>query len=476
MDLLNPGPQQAAQRQGQIWTEDQVKQAHALAEALQKNALDTHPIYSPWEGAARMADALAGNIVQGRQAEAQREQTGYTEQQLAKTLGIPIPGQPSTSLPSAPEPQNAAPGAMGAVDPNEAAAIAHMESKGNYGEIGPHVAATNSHPAGYALGKYQVMNYDLQDRLKSAGLPPMSEQDFLRNSQAQETQFQHEFGDLRKTHSFEDAASMWHSGVPLQQATAQHRTDGYMHTKDYVAQANHFLHNLNPVSTAQAAEAPEMSPSERVDSAFGGNGGYLGNPNGPQTPVPMPRPEGMGPGAPGGGPRMPAPAPAPTPPPAGTTAPERPHIGVTPRPAGTGQPIPGTMSLQQQHAILNLIGQPATHQLGLALAQKYLMPEQVQAPTGYTYMGTPGAGFTPSQMPGLPQEAPSTTAPFGAHAPSLLPGSRGLEVTVPSVGGPGLEQLNKGGSGAFDEIKKLLDKVGPEGQKALKEYLYGGGK
>src|ERR1700746_652382 len=94
---LDPGPQQAQQRQQQLWTQNQLQQAHTLAKALQDAALNSHPIYSPWGGASRLADALAGNVVQGAQANAEREQTGYTEQQLAKTLGIPIPGQPSTS-------------------------------------------------------------------------------------------------------------------------------------------------------------------------------------------------------------------------------------------------------------------------------------------------------------------------------------------------------------------------------------------
>ncbi|HEV2484221.1 MAG TPA: hypothetical protein VGT08_01710 [Terracidiphilus sp.] len=492
MDLLNPAPQQAGQRQNQLWTANQLQQAHALAQALQDKALNSHPIYSPWEGASRMADALAGNIVQSSQANAEREQTGYTERELAKATGIPIPGQPSTALPSAPAPENANP-PPGPVSQNEKDAIAANESGGNYGTIGPHVAASNSHPAGYAIGKYQVMNYDLPDRLAKAGLPSMTEQEFLANHDAQEKQFDHEFGGLRQNHSFADAASMWHSGVPYDQAVKQGRTDGYMTTQNYVQKA---LHNLNPVGTAQAASAPaSQNAGVLTPEALAAHGqqnapsfeGRFGNqpqtfdqggsplPQGstpgtfdqrfqpmlPQTSPPPPQPPNPGPIAVPAKPHVPASAAAPAAPPG------IPHVAVTPRPAGTGQPIPGTMSLQQQHAILNLIGQPATHELGLALAKQYLLPQETNAPTGYKYMGTPGAGYTPSQMPSVPQELPSVTGPFGAHAPSFLPGSRTPQVTIPTVGGAGADA-------AGDAVKSIIEqaqKLGGEHRKALLDWL-----
>jgi hypothetical protein len=427
MDLLNPAQSQQNQRQQQLWTQNQVQQAHALAQALQSNALSDHPIYSPWAGAARLADALAGNIVQGRQAGAENAITQYSAQEHQGAFGGQggDPTVPQTS----PEGQPQA-----GVDPNEAKAIAHLESGGNYGEIGPQVAATKSHPAGYALGKYQVMNYDLANRLAAAGLPPMNEAEFLRNPDAQEKQFAHEFGGLRQNHSFEDAASMWHSGVPLSTATAEHRTDGYMHTSDYVAKAKHFLQNLNPISPAGAAEAPPISPSgepppsQMVAGGFG-QPQYLGNPNGPGVPTPMPRPAGMGPGGvpPTIAPPTPAPAPAPAAP-AGI-----PHVGVTPsgvapqpqQPPATGQPIPGTMSPAERQHIFNLMSHPATHEQGMALFNEFIKPKTEDMTTGYRYSGTPSAGYRPSQVPTTPVEQPGGQHLWGIGVPLLPPGSRG---------------------------------------------------
>lgn len=433
MDLLNPAPQQATQQQNQIWTQNQVAQAHALAQALQDKALNSHPIYSPWEGASRLADALAGNIVQRGQAGAENAITQFSTQEHQRAFGGQG-GDPTV-------PQTEGGQSSSTVDPNEAKAIAHNESGGNYGEIGPQVSATRTHPAGYAVGKYQVMNYDLPNRLAAAGLPAMSEAEFLRNPDAQEKQFAHEFGELRKTHSFEDAASMWHSGVPLSQAAKEGRSDrqpGYrgIATTDYVAKAKHFLQNLNPVSPAGAAEAStgiNPSPNERVAADMGAlpsvaspttpQNTYLGNPAGPQTPIPMPRPAGMGPGAPAAPPSPPQAA--------------RPQIQVTPQPQAaaptpqpqqppaTGQPIPGTMSQAERQHIFNLMSHPATHEQGMALFNEFIKPKTEDMITGYRYSGTPSAGYRPTQVPTTPTEQPGGQHLWGVGVPFLPPGSRG---------------------------------------------------
>jgi hypothetical protein len=439
MQGLDPAASQALQSQKQIWTQAQLKQAHDIANALSQNALSQHPIYSPWEGASRLANALASNIVQGRQAQAEHDIANYGAEHAAGAFGGA--GGDYT------QPNTAGPTTSGAVDPNEAAAIAHMESNGNYGEIGPRVAATSSHPEGYALGKYQVMNYDLQDRLKAAGLPAMSEQDFLANHDAQEAQFQHEFGNLRQNHSFADAASMWHSGVPLSQATAQNRTDGYMHTSDYVAKAQKFLSNLNPVSPAGAAEltpqalaAAGAARAPTFASRFGDQPqtfdqqgrplpqgappatfGQRFNANQVQgVPTPMPRPG------------FPNPSAAALAPP----APAIPQVSVTPRSPATGQPMQGAMTPEERAHIFALMREPSTSERGWKLFDEYIAPGERTAITGYKYMGTPGGGFRPLPEPGTPTEMPGgqQVGRVGVH---LFP--RGSRIGTPygvETGGP----------------------------------------
>jgi hypothetical protein len=453
---LNPGPQQQAQRQQQAWTQDQIKQAHDLAAALQSESLNSHPIYSPWAGAARLADALAGNIVQGRQAQAQRDiYQQQSEDNPALSLGTYGRSPPSALPGTTPE----VTGQYGA-DRNEAKAIANNESGGNYNEIGPRVAATGSHPAGYALGKYQVMNYDLPNRPAAAGPPSMSEQEFLANPDAQEKQFAHEWGNLRQSHSFADAASMWHSGVPLDQAIAQHRSDGYMTTGDYVSKAVNYLKNLNPVSPAGAAEltpqalaAAGAARAPTFASRFGSQPqtfDQTGNPlpagappstfdqrfGGPSVPVPIPRPAGMG----SGGPAPQAAVGASLPPAA--AAPPRPQVSVTPSgmeaPAQTGpnyQPgsfIPGAVDPRQVPAlkaqISRMIANPATHDQGMAWLDR-ITDKPVQLQTGHTAFGNEMTGYHVTGLPGLPQVGPHIKTPIG-EVPTVLPGSQPL--TLPT--------------------------------------------
>jgi hypothetical protein len=123
------------------------------------------------------------------------------------------------------------------------AAIAENESGGRYGEVGPQVPATRDHPSGHALGKYQVMDYDLPNRLAAAGLPAMNSAEFLRNPEAQERQFEHEFGGLMQKHgNFNDAASVWFSGRPM--AQAGNASDGYSTVPQYIAKANRTIARL----------------------------------------------------------------------------------------------------------------------------------------------------------------------------------------------------------------------------------------
>jgi lysozyme len=96
LGALNPAASEqknAAQRQG--WTQQQIEQARQIAAALNKNALNPSAIYSPWAGAARMADALVGGLTQNAANQAQR-------QNMASFIGA---GQSPSVDPSGVQPQ-----------------------------------------------------------------------------------------------------------------------------------------------------------------------------------------------------------------------------------------------------------------------------------------------------------------------------------------------------------------------------------
>lgn len=93
-------------------------------------------------------------------------------------------------------------------------AVSGKESGGNYRAVGP----THS-KYGRALGKYQVMETNVPSWTKEALGKSLTPDEFLADDKAQDAVFQHRFGGyLSRTGSIADAASMWHSGVPVAQA------------------------------------------------------------------------------------------------------------------------------------------------------------------------------------------------------------------------------------------------------------------
>ena len=111
-------------------------------------------------------------------------------------------------------------------------AMRQTESGGNYSALGP-VMKTGSYKGDRAYGAYQVMGRNIPQWTEQALGKRMTPKQFLANRKAQDAVFDYKFGQsMRRYGNYRDAASIWHSGVPL--AQAQKRTDGYMTTVDYV--------------------------------------------------------------------------------------------------------------------------------------------------------------------------------------------------------------------------------------------------
>lgn len=95
------------------------------------------------------------------------------------------------------------------------AAIGNYESGGDYSRTGVQT------DRGIALGKYQVMSDNLAEWLKEAGMPAMTQDEFLKNPAAQDQLFRTRFSQYMQQYgSFNEAASMWFSGKTLEQAGA----------------------------------------------------------------------------------------------------------------------------------------------------------------------------------------------------------------------------------------------------------------
>ena len=120
---------------------------------------------------------------------------------------------------------------------NYARAISPTESGGKYNITGP-VSRKGDMP----YGKYQVMGSNIPSWTEAATGKRMTPQEFLNDPDAQEATFRHRFGSLVKQYGNpQDAASVWHSGVPLAEAKEQGRRDVNMTTASYVDRFNNML-------------------------------------------------------------------------------------------------------------------------------------------------------------------------------------------------------------------------------------------
>src|SRR5690606_3483064 len=93
-------------RGGAAMTPEQVAREREIAEALVAQGIDTSPVGDWTQGAARMANVLAGKIREGRASKAETEGRSALSERMSGLFGggsVTAPGQASISpdLPSA---------------------------------------------------------------------------------------------------------------------------------------------------------------------------------------------------------------------------------------------------------------------------------------------------------------------------------------------------------------------------------------
>lgn len=118
-------------------------------------------------------------------------------------------------------------------------AIGQIESSNNYNARGPAVKK-GMYAGQRALGRYQIMPGNLPSWSKAALGRTVSAEEFMQNPEIQDKIFQHRFSQIVDQYgSFEDAASVWHSGRPLSRSGGAN--DGYINTSEYVDRARNAL-------------------------------------------------------------------------------------------------------------------------------------------------------------------------------------------------------------------------------------------
>jgi hypothetical protein len=174
-------------------------------------------------------------------------------------------------------------------NPAWASAIGQIESSNNYGQV------TDSGKGRRALGKYQVMDFNVAPWTREVLGREMTPDEFLANKTAQDTVFEKKFGGFAdKYGSPQEAASVWFSGRPM--AVAGNASDRFGTTvPSYVSKFNKAMGQGSGVNAIEAAmggdnsgggQAMAFAPNERPgvtpppDNGFMGQiGGFLNSLN-----------------------------------------------------------------------------------------------------------------------------------------------------------------------------------------------------
>jgi hypothetical protein len=139
--------------------------------------------------------------------------------------------------------------------PAAKAAIANIESGGDYGALGP---TTKSGDRAY--GKYQVMGANIPSWTKQALGKSLTAQEFLASPAAQERVFEDQFAkNTAKYGSAQDAASVWFSGKPVAQAGQRADVLGTT-VPSYVNKFNAVYGRQAPVQNAMVAPITGAAP------------------------------------------------------------------------------------------------------------------------------------------------------------------------------------------------------------------------
>lgn len=222
---------------------DQFAYRRKLAMALAQQGSDSSPIISPWQGAARLGQALAGAYGMYQADADEKEATKKRTDALAQAMAEPDP-QKRIGLIAAYDPDTGARaagqlaieqakikqqrdaleagannfggaygGTMQGGGGANGAAIAGIESAGHpnggYGAIGPVANAQGNR----AYGRYQVLDSNIGPWTQEVLGKAMTPQEFLANPDAQNKVFETKFGQMVTQYGSPQAASRaWFAG------------------------------------------------------------------------------------------------------------------------------------------------------------------------------------------------------------------------------------------------------------------------
>jgi hypothetical protein len=212
---------------GAQMTPEQIAAQRKVAQALMEKGMDYSPIQSPWQGAARVSQALLGGLESGQADEAARTNAAADREMIASLIGGggatpattggytagPVLAPPSEPQ-IVPADQFNSIDAMADLKPETAAmlpraqgAISNIESGGRYDIKGPVTASGDQ-----ALGKYQVMGANVAPWTKEVMGRAMTPQEFISSPDAQDAVFNGKFGQYAEKYGAPGASKAWFAG------------------------------------------------------------------------------------------------------------------------------------------------------------------------------------------------------------------------------------------------------------------------
>lgn len=247
------------------YTPQSLELRRRLAEAMLTQGMQTGPIGSPWQGAARLVQAMMGGYQLNKLSEDEKKQTQAGNEALLSLLG----GSDQTSaLPSVPTASPVSEQPAGDLTA-AASAISSNESGGNYQALGP-VITRKDGTTDRAYGKYQVMGENIPSWTKEVLGAAMTPEQFLASPQSQDAVFKGKFGQyVQKTGNLQDAASMWFTGKPLAEGANLKDvlgTTGSRYVEKFTRGLNQAA-GITPTNASGAASQP--SPSAAPAGAAG---------------------------------------------------------------------------------------------------------------------------------------------------------------------------------------------------------------
>lgn len=194
-----------ANKQGQ--TPQDIERRRRMAQQLLAQSQENERITSPWQGAAKLAQALMGGYEEARANRDDKTNRADANSLLAKTLLGSSEASGFDPSVNSPAPSNSPEASGGPQSYRDAIAGIESAGSGDYSAVGP------THPKmGRALGRYQIMESNIGPWSQEAVGRAVTPEEFMADPKLQDAIFDKKFGNYVQQYGPQGAAQAWFAG------------------------------------------------------------------------------------------------------------------------------------------------------------------------------------------------------------------------------------------------------------------------